>query len=290
MLSYPLMWATAAALRSDTPARRVDDALAVVRRMLLAGADPSAMDLRVAVRPEGKESVRGRVALYERLVALGGVRPGRVAARHNTLRRKLGVMLGECGARSRFRASTAMDLVAARAEPHAETRGGTVTANDDDGDARVGRRGDAREILELLRVPPQYAVWVWPSTEDERRPPEDRLVDADPSTLASSYAGAWVATRVRGQRASGHPGSDRSHPGVGRDARASRTAASWRRTPRRERTRSDRRRRGTTNKTSGSRRRAANTRTLRNRRSDGNGNDRGRRYTRAWWRAPTFLD
>ena len=38
------------------------------------------------------------------------------------------MMLGECGARSRFRASTAMDLVAARAEPHAETRGGTASA------------------------------------------------------------------------------------------------------------------------------------------------------------------
>ena len=34
--SYPLMWATAAALRTD-PGVRVDDALAVVKRMLVAG-------------------------------------------------------------------------------------------------------------------------------------------------------------------------------------------------------------------------------------------------------------
>ena len=192
MLSYPLMWATAAALRSDTPARRVDDALAVVRRMLLAGADPSAMDLRVAVRQEGKESVRGRVLqLWDERASLLEVFDQGEWQRVNTLRRKLGVMLGECGARSRFRASTAMDLVAARAEPHAETRGGTVTANDDDDERTRWADGvrRTREILEHGGVPSQYAVWVWPSTEDERRPPEDRLVDADPSTLASSYAG-----------------------------------------------------------------------------------------------------
>jgi hypothetical protein len=205
MRSYPLMWATAAALRSDNPARRVDDALAVVRRMLLAGADPSAVDLRVAVRPEGKETdagtardgalVRGRVLqLWDERALLLEVFDQGEWQRVNALRRKLAVMLGECGARTRFRASTAMDLVAARAEPHAETRTRSEAPNgkraDDDERTRWAegvRR--AREILEHGGVPSQYAVWVWPTTENERRPPEDRLVDDDPSTLASSYAG-----------------------------------------------------------------------------------------------------
>ena len=211
MRSYPLMWATAAALRSDNPARRVDDALAVVRRMLLAGADPSAVDLRVAVRPEGKETdagterdgalVRGRVLqLWDERALLLEVFDQGEWQRVNALRRKLAVMLGECGARTRFRASTAMDLVAARAEPHAETRTRAEAPNgkradpaaDDDDDERTrwaeGVRR-AREILEHGGVPSQYAVWLWPTTENERRPPEDRLVDDDPSTLASSYAG-----------------------------------------------------------------------------------------------------
>ena len=143
MLSYPLMWATAAALRSDTPARRVDDALAVVRRMLLAGADPSAMDLRVAVRQEGKESVRGRVLqLWDERASLLEVFDQGEWQRVNTLRRKLGVMLGECGARSRFRASTAMDLVAARApNPTLRREAGLLQQTTTTTSARVGRMG-----------------------------------------------------------------------------------------------------------------------------------------------------
>ena len=58
------MWAVAAALRADTPNARVDDALALVRRLVAAGADPAAANFaaRLYGRPK-KENKKRRVQI-----------------------------------------------------------------------------------------------------------------------------------------------------------------------------------------------------------------------------------
>ena len=129
--SYPLMWATAAALRTD-PGVRVDDALAVVKRMLVAGADPNAMNLQVSVRPKntngssntggggggggGGSLVRGRVLhIWDERALLLEVFDQSEWQHVMSLRMKLAEMLTEAGARSLFRPSDAMEVVASRA-------------------------------------------------------------------------------------------------------------------------------------------------------------------------------
>ena len=171
--SFPLMWATAAALRSDNPDRGVDAALATVRRMIVAGADPTAMNLRVAPPPAGaseKENprsdglVRGRVLhLWDERALLLEVFDQGEWQRVISLRMKLASLLTEAGARSIFRPATAMDLVARRAA--------LAEADGDAGDARERKEEKVRwaegvrrtrELLEHGGVPSQYAVWVWP--------------------------------------------------------------------------------------------------------------------------------
>ena len=208
------------------------------------------------------------------------------------------MMLGECGARTRFRASTAMDLVAARAEPHAETRTRAEAPHENEPTTttppttseRVGRRGATRaRDFGTRRRPSQYAVWLWPTTENERRPLEDRLVDDDPSTLASSYAGFRSPRASARTRSPAVSGSDRSHPGVGRDAshRARRRGGGA------PASREDAfMARATWDDEEDARlaAEAVKTRTLWESTADGDGNGRGRRCTRAWWPCATFWD
>ena len=141
MLSYPLMWATAAALRSDTPARRVDDALAVVRRM--SRRRGSVRDGPSRRRSSRGERVRSRrvLQLWDERASLLEVFDQGEWQRVNTLRRKLGVMLGECGARSRFRASTAMDLSPRAPNPTPRREAGLLQQTTTTTSARVGRMG-----------------------------------------------------------------------------------------------------------------------------------------------------
>ena len=141
--------------------------------MIVAGADPTAMNLRVAPPPAGaseKENprsdglVRGRVLhLWDERALLLEVFDQGEWQRVISLRMKLASLLTEAGARSIFRPATAMDLVARRAA--------LAEADGDAGDARERKEEKVRwaegvrrtrELLEHGGVPSQYAVWVWP--------------------------------------------------------------------------------------------------------------------------------
>ncbi len=200
--SYPLMWAVAAALRADTPNARVDDALALVRRLVAAGADPAAANFaaRLSRRDEsrGKEGEEHSYAskvlhLWDERALLLEVFDQREWQRVMTLRLDLQRVLGEAGARATFRAESGMRVVARRAAPSAgavvPVPGAPRNEGKDESDesyessslerlkwAEGVRR--TRELLEHGGVPSQYAVWVWPTTEREAFPPGDRLGDA----------------------------------------------------------------------------------------------------------------
>ena len=205
--SYPLMWAVAAALRADTPNARVDDALALVRRLVAAGADPAAANFAARLSPASKEGKTKKDAykskvlhLWDERALLLEVFDQREWQRVMTLRLDLQRVLGEAGARATFRAESGMRVVARRAAPSA---GAVVPVpgapprneGEDESDesyesyeayessslerlkwAEGVRR--TRELLEHGGVPSQYAVWVWPTTEREALPPGDRLGDA----------------------------------------------------------------------------------------------------------------
>ena len=198
--SYPLMWAVAAALRADTPNARVDDALALVRRLVAAGADPAAANFAARLSPASKEGKTKKDAykskvlhLWDERALLLEVFDQREWQRVMTLRLDLQRVLGEAGARATFRAESGMRVVARRAAPSASAVVPVPGAPRNEGKdesyesyessslerlkwAEGVRR--TRELLEHGGVPSQYAVWVWPTTEREAFPPGDRLGDA----------------------------------------------------------------------------------------------------------------
>ena len=206
--SYPLMWAVAAALRADTPNARVDDALALVRRLVAAGADPAAANFaaRLSRRPaetsldesRGKEGEERSYAskvlhLWDERALLLEVFDQREWQRVMTLRLDLQRVLGEAGARATFRAESGMRVVARRAAPSAgavvpvpgaprnESRNESYESYESSSLERLKWAEGVRRTRELLEhggVPSQYAVWVWPTTEREAFPPGDRLGDA----------------------------------------------------------------------------------------------------------------
>ena len=192
--SYPLMWAVAAALRGDASRLnpRVDDALAVVKRVLMAGADPTAVDFRVAAAPDAGDGGAGTYTYASKVLHLWDERALLLEVfdqtewqRVMTLRLDLQRLLGEAGARAAFRADSGMSVVARRAAPFAESfvsrrasPSGEDESSPEDGEERVKWAEGVRRTRRLLEhggVPSQYAVWVWPTTEREAFPPEDGL-------------------------------------------------------------------------------------------------------------------
>ena len=199
--SYPLMWAVAAALRADTPNARVDDALALVRRLVAAGADPAAANFAARLSRDesrGKEGEERSYAskvlhLWDERALLLEVFDQREWQRVMTLRLDLQRVLGEAGARATFRAESGMRVVARRAAPSAgavvpvpgaprnESRNESYESYESSSLERLKWAEGVRRTRELLEhggVPSQYAVWVWPTTEREAFPPGDRLGDA----------------------------------------------------------------------------------------------------------------
>ena len=201
------MWAVAAALRADTPNARVDDALALVRRLVAAGADPAAANFAARLSPASKEGKTKKDAykskvlhLWDERALLLEVFDQREWQRVMTLRLDLQRVLGEAGARAAVprrvrnarRGATRRALRRRRPLQPArrrETRGKTT---DDRCESRAKQHESSslerlkwaegvrrtRELLEHGGVPSQYAVWVWPTTEREALPPGDRLGDA----------------------------------------------------------------------------------------------------------------
>ena len=205
--SYPLMWAVAAALRADTPNARVDDALALVRRLVAAGADPAAANFAARLSPASKEGKTKKDAykskvlhLWDERALLLEVFDQREWQRVMTLRLDLQRVLGEAGARATFRAESGMRVVARRAAPSAGAvvpvpgappRNEGEDESDESDESYEAYESSSlerlkwaegvrrtRELLEHGGVPSQYAVWVWPTTEREALPPGDRLGDA----------------------------------------------------------------------------------------------------------------
>ena len=188
--SYPLMWAVAAALRGDSPHARVDDALALTKRVLMAGADPAAVNFAVAVKrftasPErNDEDVDAGIYaskvlhLWDERALLLEVFDQTEWQRVVTLRLKLQRLLGEAGARASFRADSGMRSVAKRAAPFVESSYPREREDESSSLERLKWAEGVRRTRQLLEhggVPSQYAVWVWPTTEREAFPPGDRL-------------------------------------------------------------------------------------------------------------------
>jgi len=191
--SYPLMWAVAAALRGDSPHARVDDALALTKRVLMAGADPAAVNFAVAVKrftasPERNDDdvdagiyASKVLHLWDERALLLEVFDQTEWQRVVTLRLKLCRLLGEAGARASFRADSGMRSVAKRAAPFVESSYPREWEDESSSLERLKWAEGVRRTRQLLEhggVPSQYAVWVWPTTEREAFPPGDRLGDA----------------------------------------------------------------------------------------------------------------
>ena len=210
--SYPLMWAVAAALRGDTPPTRVDDALATVRRVLVAGADPATANFAARFAPTGTKeepnaddvcaprngdgSYASKVLhLWDERALLLEVFDQSEWQRVMTLRLDLQRILGEAGARAAFRADSGMSVVARRAAPFTESsyRAHTNSGEDESSPGALERLKWAegvrrtRELLEHGGVPSQYAVWVWPTTEREAAPPRDGLFPASEFEYAEAH-------------------------------------------------------------------------------------------------------
>ena len=183
--SYPLMWATAAALRSDYPYQKVDDACALVRRMLVAGADPSEVNLRVSVPDEEADSekksrkvaevglTRGArvLHLWDERALLLEIDSADAWQRAMTLRMKLAEMLSQSGARSVFRpVKPALSL--ARLALTAQAKN---TVEPDDEVTWSKDEVDAAALMDRASVPPQYHGWRRPADDDEGGPEDDRL-------------------------------------------------------------------------------------------------------------------
>jgi hypothetical protein len=188
--SYPLMWAVAAALRGDSPHARVDDALALTKRVLMAGADPAAVNFAVAVKrftasPERNDDdvdagiyASKVLHLWDERALLLEVFDQTEWQRVVTLRLKLCRLLGEAGARASFRADSGMRSVATRAAPFVESSYPREWEDESSSLERLKWAEGVRRTRQLLEhggVPSQYAVWVWPTTEREAFPPGDRL-------------------------------------------------------------------------------------------------------------------
>ena len=188
--SYPLMWAVAAVLRGDSPHARVDDALALTKRVLMAGADPAAVNFAVAgerftASPErNDEDVDAGIYaskvlhLWDERALLLEVFDQTEWQRVVTLRLKLQRLLGEAGARASFRADSGMRSVAKRAAPFVESSYPREREDESSSLERLKWAEGVRRTRQLLEhggVPSQYAVWVWPTTEREAFPPGDRL-------------------------------------------------------------------------------------------------------------------
>jgi hypothetical protein len=188
--SYPLMWAVAAALRGDSPHARVDDALALTKRVLMAGADPAAVNFAVAVKrftasPERNDDdvdagiyASKVLHLWDERALLLEVFDQTEWQRVVTLRLKLCRLLGEAGARASFRADSGMRSVAKRAAPFVESSYPREWEDESSSLERLKWAEGVRRTRQLLEhggVPSQYAVWVWPTTEREAFPPGDRL-------------------------------------------------------------------------------------------------------------------
>ena len=190
--SYPLMWAVAAALRGDSPHKRVDDTIALTKRVLMAGADPTSVNFAVAVRrhtsfERNDDDVDRRdpkiyaskvLHLWDERALLLEVFDQTEWQRVVTLRLKLCRLLGEAGARSAFRADSGMRSVATRAAPFVESSYPRDLEDESSSLERLKWAEGVRRTRQLLEhggVPSQYAVWVWPTTEREAFPEGDRL-------------------------------------------------------------------------------------------------------------------
>lgn len=192
--SYPLMWATAAVLRSDYPYHKVDDACALVKRLLVAGADPSEVNLRVSVPDDETESKPGfkrasiergskeetgltrgaRVLhLWDERALLLEIHSADAWQRAVTLRMKLAEMLSQAGARSVFRPATRPgDLAATALAAEARNRD---RFESDDGVTWTKDEVDAAALMDRASVPTRYHGWRRPADDDEAGPRDDRL-------------------------------------------------------------------------------------------------------------------
>ena len=196
--SYPLMWATAAVLRSDYPYQKVDEACALVKRLLVAGADPSEVNLRVSVPDDETESKRtgfkqnasfergsreetglargARVLhLWDERALLLEIHSADAWQRAVTLRMKLAEMLSQAGARSVFRPATRpRDLAATALAAEARNRD-RFPPSDDDGTTWTKDEVDAAALMDRASVPTRYHGWRRPVDDDEAGPRDDRL-------------------------------------------------------------------------------------------------------------------
>ena len=185
----------------------MDDALALVRRLVAAGADPAAANFAARLSPASKEGKTKKDAykskvlhLWDERALLLEVFDQREWQRVMTLRLDLQRVLGEAGARATFRAESGMRVAARRAAPSAGAvvpvpgappRNEGEDESDESYESCEAHESSSlerlkwaegvrctRELLEHGGVPSQYAVWVWPTTEREALPPGDRLGDA----------------------------------------------------------------------------------------------------------------
>ena len=190
--SYPLMWAAAAVLRSDYPYQKVDDACALVKRLLVAGADPSEVNLRVSVPGDETESGPGGFKTGRKASKEGLIRGARVLhlwderallleihsadawQRALTLRMKLAEMLSQAGARSVFRPKTRPGDLAKTALA-AEARNRRFDSHDGDAFPWTKDEADAAALMERASVPTRYHGWRRPVDDDEAGPRDDHL-------------------------------------------------------------------------------------------------------------------